>query len=68
MVAIDRLRFDNIPHVPSAALGSGEVTLQSLTAAYATFANGGQLPQPFLIRRVVTPQRDSDHDGRRRRS
>ncbi len=52
MVAIDRLRFDNIPHVPSAALGSGEVTLQSLTAAYATFANGGQLPHPFLVRRV----------------
>ena len=27
--------------MPSVALGSGEVTLQSLTAAYATFANGG---------------------------
>jgi penicillin-binding protein 1A len=38
--------------VPSIALGSGEVTLQQMTAAYATFANGGQLPKPFLIRRV----------------
>ena len=52
MEAIDRLQFGDIPRVPSIALGSGEVTLQQLTAAYATFANGGQLPQPFLIRRV----------------
>jgi membrane carboxypeptidase/penicillin-binding protein len=28
------------------------VTLQQMTAAYATFANGGQLPKPFLVRRV----------------
>jgi penicillin-binding protein 1A len=52
MVAIDRLQFGNIPRVPSIALGSGEVTLQQLTAAFATFANGGQLPKPFLVRRV----------------
>jgi 1A family penicillin-binding protein len=52
MVAIDRLQFGEIPRVPSVALGSGEVTLQQLTAAYATFANGGQLPKPFLVRRV----------------
>ena len=31
----------DVPSVPSLALGSGEVTLQSLTAAYAAFANGG---------------------------
>ncbi len=52
MIAIDRLQFGNIPRVPSIALGSGEVTLQQMTAAYATFANGGQLPKPFLVRRV----------------
>jgi 1A family penicillin-binding protein len=52
MIAIDRLQFGAIPRVPSIALGSGEVTLQQLTAAYATFANGGQLPKPFLVRRV----------------
>ncbi len=52
MEAIDRLQFGEIPRVPSIALGSGEVTLQQLTAAYAPFANGGQLPKPFLVRRV----------------
>src|SRR4029078_6073661 len=34
------------------ALGSGEVTLQSMTAAYAAFANHGMVPKPILIRRV----------------
>ncbi|MEO5822639.1 MAG: PBP1A family penicillin-binding protein [Vicinamibacteraceae bacterium] len=52
MIAIDRLQFGDIPHVPSIALGSGEVTLQQMTAAFATFANGGQLPKPMLVRRV----------------
>ena len=52
MEAIDRLQFGAIPRVPSIALGSGEVTLQQMTAAYASFANGGQLPKPFLVRRV----------------
>jgi 1A family penicillin-binding protein len=41
-----------LPNVPSLALGSGEVTLQSLTAAYAAFANHGLVPRPTLIRRV----------------
>jgi membrane carboxypeptidase/penicillin-binding protein len=40
------------PEVPSLALGSGEVTLQTLTAAYAAFANQGRVPRPLLIRRV----------------
>ena len=52
MEPIDRLQFGAIPRVPSIALGSGEVTLQQMTAAYASFANGGQLPKPFLVRRV----------------
>jgi penicillin-binding protein 1A len=42
----------DVPSVPSLALGSGEVTLQSLTAAYAAFANQGDVPQPLLILRV----------------
>ena len=42
----------DVPSVPSLALGSGEVTLQSMTAAYAAFANHGLVPQPMLIRRV----------------
>src|SRR4029079_4616423 len=41
----------DVPAVPSLALGSGEVTLQSMTAAYAAFANHGLVPQPMTIRR-----------------
>lgn len=46
------LGVGDVPSVPSLALGSGEVTLQSLTAAYATFANHGHVARPYLIRRV----------------
>src|SRR5262252_7279931 len=48
----DSLGLEKQPPVPSLALGSGSVTLASLTAAYASFANGGILRQPTLIRRV----------------
>src|SRR3954453_12501278 len=48
----------DVPAVPSLALGSGEVTLQSMTGAYAAFANHGLVPQAMLIRRV------EDQDGR----
>jgi penicillin-binding protein 1A len=44
--------FDNLPVVPSIALGSGEVTLASITSAYGAFANGGMVVQPTLIRRI----------------
>jgi 1A family penicillin-binding protein len=47
----------NVPSVPSLALGSGEVTLQAMTAAYAAFINHGFVPKPILIRRV------EDNDG-----
>jgi penicillin-binding protein 1A len=47
-----------LPSVPSLALGSGEVTVESLTAAYAGFANHGLVPHATLIRRV------EDRDGR----
>jgi 1A family penicillin-binding protein len=46
----------NLPSVPSLALGSGETTLLSLSAAYATFANNGDVPTPMLIRRVEDAQ------------
>jgi 1A family penicillin-binding protein len=52
------LGVGDVPSVPSLALGSGEVTLQSMTAAYAAFANHGLVPKPMLIRRV------EDRDGR----
>jgi len=48
----ETMGLGKLPGVPSLALGSGEVTLQSLTAAYAAFANRGLLPQPSVIRRV----------------
>ncbi len=49
-----RLGVGSVPNVPSLALGSGEVTLLSMTAAYAAFANDGMVPTPTLIRRVET--------------
>jgi penicillin-binding protein 1A len=54
--AADRLGLGEVPGVPSLALGSGEVTLLSMTAAYATFANSGMRPEPTLIRRVETTE------------
>ena len=45
------------PPVPSLALGSGEVTLLSMTAAFGVFANGGYLRTPVFIRRI------EDRDG-----
>jgi penicillin-binding protein 1A len=47
-----RLGVGSVPSVPSLALGSGEVTLVSMTAAFAAFANTGLVPAPVLIRRV----------------
>jgi penicillin-binding protein 1A len=49
-----RLGVGSVPSVPSLALGSGEVTLASMTAAYAAFANAGMVQAPVLVRRVET--------------
>jgi penicillin-binding protein 1A len=46
------LGVGSVPSVPSLALGSGEVTLVSMTTAYGAFATGGLLPTAALIRRV----------------
>ena len=40
---------------PSLALGSFEVTLLDLVAAYGAFDNGGILVSPQLVRRVINP-------------
>lgn len=40
------------PSVPSMVLGSGEVTLLSMTTAYGAFANGGMVRPPVFVRRV----------------
>ena len=45
----------DVPSVPSLALGSGEVTLMSMTAAYGAFANQGLLPVPHLSRARFLP-------------
>jgi penicillin-binding protein 1A len=50
----ERLGVGSVPSVPSLALGSGEVTLSTMVAAFATFANAGVVPVPILIRRVET--------------
>jgi 1A family penicillin-binding protein len=47
-----RLGMGALPSVPSVALGSGEVTLLSLAAAYIPFAAGGLARVPVLVRRV----------------
>lgn len=51
------LGVGTVPNVPSLALGSGEVTLASMTAAYAAFARGGIVHEPIFITRV------EDQDG-----
>ena len=51
------LGVGTVPNVPSLALGSGEVTLASMTAAYAAFASGGIVREPIFITRV------EDQDG-----
>jgi penicillin-binding protein 1A len=52
------LGIGTLPSVPSLALGSGEVTLMSMTQAYSTFANGGVLNRATFVRRV------EDNDGK----
>jgi penicillin-binding protein 1A len=53
-----KLNVGTPPSVPSLALGAGEVTLLSLTAAYGAFADQGMVRTPVLIRRV------EDHAGK----
>jgi membrane carboxypeptidase/penicillin-binding protein len=54
----NRVGLDEMPRVPSLALGTGEVSLLNLTSAYTSFANGGVLQSPTFVRRV------EDADGR----
>lgn len=43
---------DELPRELAISLGSGETTLMRITAAYATFVNGGKHLAPFVIDRV----------------
>jgi 1A family penicillin-binding protein len=47
-----KLNVGTPPSVPSLALGTSEVTLLALTAAYGAFADAGTLRAPVLVRRV----------------
>jgi penicillin-binding protein 1A len=48
----------------SIALGTSEVSLLELVAAYAPFANGGSAISPYLIRRVTTSTGDILYERR----
>jgi len=52
-----KLNIGTPPSVPSLALGTSDVTLMSLTAAYGAFAAEGVVRPPVLIRKV------EDSDG-----
>jgi penicillin-binding protein 1A len=51
-----RMGIGSVPSVPSLALGSGEVTLMSMTSAYSVFAASGVRRPILLIRRVEDQQ------------
>lgn len=51
-----RLGLSAPPAVPSLVLGSGEVSLLSMTSAYGAFANRGVVHPPVFIRRVETSE------------
>src|SRR5205814_4201754 len=53
-----KLNVGTPPSVPSLALGAGDVTLLSLTAAYGAFGDAGIVRTPSFIRRV------EDSDGK----
>jgi penicillin-binding protein 1A len=52
----EHLGVGTLPSVPSLALGSGEVTLASITSAYGAFAQSGVVRDPVFIRRVEDPE------------
>jgi membrane carboxypeptidase/penicillin-binding protein len=58
MTFVKRMGFDSIPAVPSMVLGTGEVSVLTMTTAYAAFANGGRVPSPVAIRRVESRSGD----------
>ncbi|WP_079417862.1 penicillin-binding protein 1A [Thiomonas intermedia] len=47
------LPLDQIPPYPTMVLGAGSFTPLQMATAYAVFANGGSLVQPYLIKRVI---------------
>ena len=53
MEYIERFNLsDNLPRELAISLGSGETTLQKITAAYSIFVNGGKRVSPVIIDRI----------------
>jgi len=52
---VTRFGFESDKHPPylTMALGAGSVTPMQMARAYAVFANGGYLIQPYVIQRIV---------------
>jgi penicillin-binding protein 1A len=52
---VSRFGFDSDKHPPylTMALGAGSVTAWQMARAYAVFANGGYLVQPYFILKIV---------------
>ncbi len=50
--------FSELPNQPSLALGTGEIYVNELAGAYASFVNEGRAVFPYLIR-SITDQNDS---------
>ena len=42
-----------LPLLPSLALGTGEIGIEELAGAYASFVNNGRAVQPYLIQRIA---------------
>jgi len=57
---VTRFGFDAEKHPPylTLALGAGSVTPLQMARAYAVFANGGYLVQPYVIQRIVDDRGD----------
>jgi penicillin-binding protein 1A len=58
---VTRFGFDPDKHPPylTMALGAGSVTAWQMARAYAVFANGGYLVQPYFIQKIVDDRGNS---------
>jgi penicillin-binding protein 1A len=50
-----RAGLGDVPALPSSSLGAFEASLLQMTAAYASFGNGGRRVVPYIIERVEAP-------------
>jgi penicillin-binding protein 1A len=49
------LTTDEVPHIPSLAVGANQLSPQTMAGAYSVFANGGYLVEPYFLDRVEDP-------------